>query len=226
MKQADNRLLVFAHMMKTAGTSLSKQLIAHFGSKMHKDHFKHWGDNKDYFTGSHELHGHGVQDYIRNTNPDMAPDGRTWVDNDFQSWLKNNASDSDFIKKHGYSENPTTDYFLNSRTPSQGVTSSKRLTPHGTEIGWSSEPLAHLSEMRREMGTALNRPVTDVFGVDDIMRFSNTPLGKKNRILNTGVPQDYTLASFLDKAPVSAGVIGTVGGYGLLRGQRTEQKEN
>lgn len=35
MKQADNRLLVFAHMMKTAGTSLSKQLIAHFGSKMH-----------------------------------------------------------------------------------------------------------------------------------------------------------------------------------------------
>ena len=35
MKQTENRLLVFAHMMKTAGTSLSKQLIAHFGGKMH-----------------------------------------------------------------------------------------------------------------------------------------------------------------------------------------------
>jgi len=35
MKQADNRLLVFSHMMKTAGTSLSKQLAAHFGRKMH-----------------------------------------------------------------------------------------------------------------------------------------------------------------------------------------------
>lgn len=28
-------ILVFAHMMKTAGTSLSKQLIAHFGKRMH-----------------------------------------------------------------------------------------------------------------------------------------------------------------------------------------------
>jgi len=35
MKQDDKRLLVFAHMMKTAGTSLSKQLIGHFGGKMH-----------------------------------------------------------------------------------------------------------------------------------------------------------------------------------------------
>jgi len=34
-EQADDRILVFAHMMKTAGTSLSKQLIAHFGAKMH-----------------------------------------------------------------------------------------------------------------------------------------------------------------------------------------------
>lgn len=29
------KILVFAHMMKTAGTSLSKQLIAHFGRRMH-----------------------------------------------------------------------------------------------------------------------------------------------------------------------------------------------
>jgi hypothetical protein len=30
-----NKILVFSHMMKTAGTSISKQLIAHYGSKMH-----------------------------------------------------------------------------------------------------------------------------------------------------------------------------------------------
>jgi hypothetical protein len=35
MKDSENRLLVFAHMMKTAGTSLGKQLIAHYGGAMH-----------------------------------------------------------------------------------------------------------------------------------------------------------------------------------------------
>lgn len=30
-----DRILVFAHMMKTAGTSLSKELIGHFGPRMH-----------------------------------------------------------------------------------------------------------------------------------------------------------------------------------------------
>ena len=35
MKQPANRILVFSHMMKTAGTSLSKQLAAHFGRKMY-----------------------------------------------------------------------------------------------------------------------------------------------------------------------------------------------
>ena len=35
MKLADDKLLVFAHMMKTAGTSLSRELIAHFGARMH-----------------------------------------------------------------------------------------------------------------------------------------------------------------------------------------------
>jgi len=29
------RILIFSHMMKTAGTALTKQLISHFGSKMH-----------------------------------------------------------------------------------------------------------------------------------------------------------------------------------------------
>lgn len=31
----DNNILVFAHMMKTAGTALTKQLIAHFEAKLH-----------------------------------------------------------------------------------------------------------------------------------------------------------------------------------------------
>lgn len=35
MEKTDNKLLVFSHIMKTAGTSLSKQLIAHYGRSMH-----------------------------------------------------------------------------------------------------------------------------------------------------------------------------------------------
>jgi hypothetical protein len=35
MKHDDDRLLVFAHMMKTAGASIGKQLVAHFGGAMH-----------------------------------------------------------------------------------------------------------------------------------------------------------------------------------------------
>ena len=199
------------------------------GSNMHKDHFEHWGPNKDYLTGSHELHGHGVQDYIRKQDNLLAGgnvnDGRTWVDHDFQDWLKKEAPDSWFIQKHGYSNNPSTDYLLNSRKASQGSVGG--VTPRGMEIGWSSEPLAHLSEMRREMGIALDRPFDDIFSVDDINKFASTPLGKKNRILGTGVPRNHVLASFLDKAPsVALGVTGAGAGYGLLRGQRNEQKTN
>ncbi|MDZ7755205.1 hypothetical protein [Rhodohalobacter sp.] len=35
MAEENKKILVFAHMMKTAGTSLSKQLIGHYGNKMH-----------------------------------------------------------------------------------------------------------------------------------------------------------------------------------------------
>tara|TARA_B100001250_G_C19782116_1_gene782329 strand:+ start:88 stop:1623 length:1536 start_codon:yes stop_codon:yes gene_type:complete len=205
-----------------------------FGSNRHNSSFGHLGKDKDYVIGSHEFHGHGVQDYIRDhenylAGSPYANDGRTWVDKDFQDWLKQNAPDAAHIQKHGYSNNPTTDYFLNSqsaKTKTGSFDGSSGVTPHGTKMGWSSEPLAHLSEMRREMGIALDRPFDDIFDLDDINRFSQTPLGKKNRVLGTGVPRNQTLASFLDKAPVSAGVIGTVGGYGLLRGQRNEQKTN
>ena len=31
----DKSILVFAHMMKTAGTALTKQLIGHYGAKLH-----------------------------------------------------------------------------------------------------------------------------------------------------------------------------------------------
>jgi len=31
----DKSILVFAHMMKTAGTALTKQLIGYYGAKLH-----------------------------------------------------------------------------------------------------------------------------------------------------------------------------------------------
>jgi len=68
--------LVFAHMMKTAGTSLSKQLIAHFGSRMHilpgglkidDDYYDVSKLEKDLQKTNHKLKlisGHPMRPYI------------------------------------------------------------------------------------------------------------------------------------------------------------------
>jgi hypothetical protein len=76
MKHVNDRLLVFAHMMKTAGTSLSKQLIAHFGGKMHivsgglkmdDDYYNKTGLEQDLALFNQKLKiitGHPMRPYI------------------------------------------------------------------------------------------------------------------------------------------------------------------
>lgn len=69
-------ILVFAHMMKTAGTSLSKQLIAHFGKRMHivpgglkmdEDYYDKNSFEKDLHKLNYKLElisGHPMRPYI------------------------------------------------------------------------------------------------------------------------------------------------------------------
>ena len=76
MKHADRKLLVFAHMMKTAGTSLSRQLAAHFGRRMHivpgglkmnDDYYDGSALKKDLDLFNHRLEiiaGHPMRPYI------------------------------------------------------------------------------------------------------------------------------------------------------------------
>ena len=57
------------------------------------------------------------------------------------------------------------------------------------------------------MGGALNRSYDDIFSLDDINAFAKTPTGKTNRVLNTGIPRDHMMASFLDHAPMVGSAI-------------------
>ena len=206
------------------------------GNATNKDlHFGLQG-NKTYPVGGHELYGHGVQEFIGRFNPSRnmsnfpgttpaqnSTNPTTWLDRAFQDHVRNSAPDSDFIKKHGYSENPDTDYLFNTGPASgqEGVWGIGR----GGGNRKSQEAVPYLSEMRREMGGALNRSYDDIFSLDDINAFAKTPTGKTNRVLNTGIPRDHMMASFLDHAPMLGSAIAAGGTLGALSGNNNKNQQ-
>ena len=206
------------------------------GNATNKDlHFGLQG-NKTYPVGGHELYGHGVQEFIGRFNPSRnmsnfpgttpaqnSTNPTTWLDRAFQDHVRNSAPDSDFIKKHGYSENPDTDYLFNTGPASgqEGVWGIGR----GGGNRKSQEAVPYLSEMRREMGGALNRSYDDIFSLDDINAFAKTSTGKTNRVLNTGIPRDHMMASFLDHAPMLGSAIAAGGTLGALSGNNNKNQQ-